>query len=142
MLIDKVSSRSQISSPKNSPKNPNKRKKQQTQISTHEMGLLRTGQSSLAYMELEVALRSTQPNPSCKGSSWSPAGTHGAEAQLGHVHPEIDAETARRDRFDNIIRLCGVHVTQATKITAVWASTPTSKLPALRTNSLPCLSAR
>lgn len=52
---------------------------------------------------------------------------------------EIDAGIARRDRSDNIICLCGVHVTQATKIKAVWAPTPTSKLPALHTNSLRCL---
>lgn len=57
---------------------------------------------------------------------------------LSHTHPEIDAEIAWRDQSDNII--CrGIHVTQATKIKAVWASPPTSELPALHTNSLHCL---
>lgn len=88
-------------------------------------------------------MRSTQPNPvgTARGerSSRSPAtlvGTHGAAGRLSGTHPEIDAEIARRDRCDSIICLCGVHVTQATKIKAVWASTPTSKLPALHTNGL------
>lgn len=54
---------------------------------------------------------------------------------LGHTHPEMDAEIAWRDQSDHIICHGGIHVTQATKIKAVWASPPTSKLPALHTNS-------
>lgn len=87
-----------------------------------------------------------QPNPTStvrgERSSQSPvvlARTHRAELKLGHMHPEIDTETAWRDRSDNIICLCCLCHMNATKIKAVWACTPTSKLPVLHTNSLRCL---
>lgn len=63
----------------------------------------------------------------------------GAEGRLRHMHLEMDAEIAWRDRSDNIICLWLCHMNATTKIKAVWAPTPTSKLPALHTNSLRCL---